>query len=267
MIRNSQRTIYGLNLTMNMLMGLPHSDLINTTLNEKFNLYPREPIAGGVYPRVRYLTIGIGGNGVTDNNVYKYSKHRATDAALFEHTPFIMRPLTSDLTGSEQLKYRLRVVENHGGTDYACYYGKVITDFINRPSINELHTTNGVTVIKELTTNDASILSPTPRLITNYLDKVNNSYTVKTAKVSFNLYNDDLTEINNAMIIRNGVTSNLTEIGIVSGIDAVKNGITELVNASIYYFAEIDVNLQIYLNENSDLIKTIELGGMEPILK
>jgi len=267
MILNSQKTMYGMHLKINMLLGLPHTDLPNTTLNEKFNILPNMPITPGVYPTIKYLTLGIGGNTVTDSSIYKYSKHRSTDGALFDHIPFIIRPLTSDLVGVERDKYRLRVIETHNSIDYACYYAKVVNTFINRPSLNEVTTTNGITSIKEITTNDASILSPAPRVITNYLDQTKNTYSVKIAKIGFNLYLSDINEIRDAMTIRLGSIHNLTEVGVVSGIDTPTATGNEVTNATMFYFSEIDIDTQININNQTDIVRNIEIGGMEPILK
>ena len=267
MILNSQRTLYGANLSMNMLLGLPHTDMLNTTLNEKFNLNKNIPIPTGTYPTLKYMTIGTGGAYLTDAATYQYSKHRSTDAALFEHVPFIIRPITSDLIGVERNKYRLRVIETHNSIDYACYYAKVIPNIINKSTINELTTTNGLTSIREIPTSSIGILSPTPRVVTNYLDQNVNSYSVKSAKVEFNLYQADLNEIRSAMTIRSGTIKHLTEIGLVAGIDKVINNSIDIVNATMFYFAEIDIDTQVFIDTNTDLIRNIEIGGMEPILR
>lgn len=266
MILNSQKTMYGMHLAANMFMGLPHQDLPNTTLNEKFNILPKKVIPPNVYPKIKYLTLGTGGNSLINNSVFKYSKHRATDAALFQHIPYIMRPVTSDLVGVEREKYRLRVIETYNGIDYACYYAKVITSFINRPTIHEITTSNGVTTIKEMSTNNADILSPTPRVVTNYIDPQLNNYAVQISKIGFNLYLSEIKEIRNVMTLRGTGIVNLTEIGIVAGIDTPTPTGTEVTNATMIYFAKFDVDTQMNIDNNIDIVRNIEVGGMEPIL-
>jgi len=267
MILNSQRTMYGLNLSMNELIGLDHSDLPNTTLNEKFAILPNQPIEKGVYPKLKYLTIGIGGKQITDSSEFKFNKHRSMDAALFEHVPFIMRPLSSDLVGIEREKYRLRTEEKINGIDYACYYAKVIPSYSNRNAIMEVSTSNGLTSIKEISTNDSTILNPIPRLIEDYMDTEKSQFMVKSIKVEFSLYKSELEEINSAMMIKNGELSNLTEIGIAAGIDKYIDNAYEITNTIMYFFAEVDINSQIFLDNNKDYIRNIEIGGGETILR
>jgi len=268
MILNSQRTMYGIHLGMNLMLGLDHTDLPNTTLNEKFNILPQQTIPSGVYPKANYFTIGIGGSGITSASAYKFSKHRAMDGALFDHIPFIVRPVISDLSGTERDKYRLRVVETHNSVSYACYYGKVVPNIINRNTLSEITTTvGGLTSIKEITSNDPSILSPIPRVIDNYLDTTQTQFMTKTTKLEFSLYIAELAEVRDAMLITRGVVSDLTEIGIVAGIDTGVAGSKEITNAILVYFAEINIIDQVFLASDQDYIRNIEIGGAEVVLR
>ena len=103
-VYNSTRTIYNLKLQTCMMFGLPYHPLPNTTLNEKFNIYPYNEIDCNYenqnYPRVNGIVIGIGGNEVVNSDILdlKLGKHSPVDAALFEHIPFVIRPIENDLT-------------------------------------------------------------------------------------------------------------------------------------------------------------------------
>ena len=121
MIINSNRTIYGLKLQMDMLLGDRWTPMPNTTLNEKFNIGLNAPQPSS-YPTLKYMCLGVGGSSIIDSQTgYRFSTHRAIDAGLFEHIPFIIRPIDQDLTLEERSKYRFRIQENINGNQYYCY--------------------------------------------------------------------------------------------------------------------------------------------------
>ena len=223
MILTSQKTMYADNLEMNMLLGINQIDLPNTTLNEKFNVLPSQTIANGVYPKIQYLAIGVGGTDIIANANYKFSNHSPIDAALFEHIPFIMRPTTNDLLPVERANYRLRVLETHNGIEYACYYLKVITTVINKQGLFEIDIINGNPSMRYFNTNSINLLTPTPRIVAdNYLDITKNTYYAKTTKIGFTLYINEMEEINNVLtIIYGDTTRSISEIGVCTGIENI----------------------------------------------
>jgi len=107
MIINSQRTIYGLELQAELLVSGTYTPKPNTTLNEKFGILVNEPIGSDTRYGLKYLTIGTGGiKTATPANGYSFSQHSVMDASLFNHIPFIIRPVSSDLSGTERARYR-----------------------------------------------------------------------------------------------------------------------------------------------------------------
>lgn len=269
MVLNSQRTIYGLNLQMNMLLNMPYVDLPNTTLNEKFNILVSQPIPDDTFPRLKYIAIGKGGSDIIDDSEYKFSKHSAADAALFEHIPFIVRPVTMDLLPQERSNYRFRVVQNIDGVDYACYYLKIITKVLNKPGLYKV-TTSSIedSKLEYMLTNTSQFLNPTPRIVSeDYLDPIKTEYYAKTTKIGFMLYDSEIEEIDTALTILYGEHDfNLTEIALCSGIDNDLESGIEASNVTVNFFVNIDINIKSNLAASNDIIKSIEIGGLEPFV-
>jgi len=244
MIINSQRTLYGLQLQMHMLLHKDYTPLTNTTLNEKFDILKSEEIAEGEYPKLDYIAIGIGGTEIIDNSDYKFSKHKAIDAALFEHVPFVMRELDNDLLPSDRVKYRFRKIEIFDNTEYACYYLKKFERVIMQDGLYVIDTQDNQSILKFMDTDRSDLLNPVPRLVKDYLDISKNSYTANTAKIEFSLYIDELAALDTVMNIRYGESKNLTEIALCSGIDTEIDGgdNMEAANVIVNYFVGIDIN-------------------------
>lgn len=157
-------------LNMMLLNGLqsikaPFVPLEHSTLNEAFELGLQTP-PGSAYPELKYLAIGrggagfiLGGDGQTRLN---YKTHSASDSVLFDHIPFITRPVSSDLSPIEQNKYRLRVLETYDGSDYFSYYLKVIDPMPTTSAVKTLTLNAGVVVSEEDFVSSISRLTPTP---------------------------------------------------------------------------------------------------------
>jgi len=264
MIINSQRTMYNVNLTMNMLLGKPHKELPNTTLNEKFNVLPLEDIPENTYPHLDYIVVGIGGTEIIDDSPYKFSKHKSIDASLFETVPFITRPLDQDILPDERKKYRLRTIININGVDYIAYYAKKFTNYISRDGLYEIESINGIHTLKFMTTNTNELLNPTPRLANDYLDIEHKKYNAKTVKVEFSLTTDEMVELENSMSIIYGKIVPITEIGLATGIDKVLEDDTkEATNVVISFFVEVNLDTKIYIMNNKQILRNIEIGSLE----
>jgi len=267
MIINSQRTMYGINLQMDMLLGKPHKSLVNTTLNEKFQILPLKDIPEGTYPKLNYIVVGIGGNDIIDDSAYKFSKHRSIDAALFKHVPFVIRTLDNDLLPEDRIKYRLRRLEIINGIEYVVYYAKAFTGYTCRDGLFEISSRSDVHTLEFLNTNSSEFLNPIPRLVEDYLDIDNRTYTAKTVKVEFSLDQDELKDMNDAMLIKYGEVYPLTEIGICSGIEDTVDEYPEVNNCVINYFVEVNIDTTMYLLTNDNILRSIEIGSLELTIK
>ena len=104
---NNVRTVYGAYLQTCSLLGLDVEIKPNSTLNQKFNLYPNEEFNNGQFPTVKYVTIGNGGHtasiGVDGIPLVNPVPHSPRHGALYNHLPFIIREVTNDLTPTERL--------------------------------------------------------------------------------------------------------------------------------------------------------------------
>lgn len=267
MIINSQRSIYHLNLISNMILGRPYEPLPNTTLNEKFNILTSET-TGGVYPTIKYLAIGVGGTSKATDSRLKHSTHTAKDAALFEHIPFVMRTVDNDLTPDEQLKYRFRIREIVNSIEYICYYLKVIPDINMESGIFEVVVSDNIGKLGYFDTNRVDILHPTPALNTNYLDTDSTKYLAKSIKIMFELNIDDINDVNNVLNIKYDGGKVINEIGVCTGIDhTLSSGSIEAKCVELAYFTDVDFSLQSDINLDGRFIRSIEIGGSEPLIQ
>jgi len=125
----TKRTIYGNGLQTALLNNADHVIQQFSTLNEKFNVLATDNPDSN--PTLGYYTIGRGGHqnysGADGQALTKARPHRARDAALFKHLPFVMRELDNDLTNVERNAYALRTVETFAGVEYYCYYLKRVS--------------------------------------------------------------------------------------------------------------------------------------------
>ena len=127
MVISSQRTLYNVDLHLSMLLGRDYMTKPNTTLNEKFDVLADVNVPEGMYPKLQYYCIGIGGDQLSESvSGFPVSEHSPMDAALFEQIPFVIRPIQQDLTPTERANYRFRVIETIKNETYVCYYLKVI---------------------------------------------------------------------------------------------------------------------------------------------
>ncbi len=79
--------------------------------------------------KVSMIMIGRGGHSATIDNDGEISPitfpHKATDTGMFLPMPLLVRPITSDLTGDEKAKYRLRRTMVVNNVLYAVYFGRI----------------------------------------------------------------------------------------------------------------------------------------------
>lgn len=122
----TKRTIYGNALMTAQFKNVKHVVQPNSTLNEKFGVL--EATHADENPALGYYCIGNGGHhyDTAEGNMALPTTryHRARDAALFKHLPFVMRELDNDLDAVTRAKYAGRTIENFGGVDYYCYWLK-----------------------------------------------------------------------------------------------------------------------------------------------
>lgn len=268
MVLSSQRTVYGMALQLSQLLNLEYTPLTNTTLNEKFDISPGYELEDNIYPKLRYFAIGIGGNPMLDNGVgYKYSQHSPVDAALFQHIPFIMRPVTSDLDDVERLQYRFRKVEIFDEIEYACYYLKVIQTIELRDYFYRITTKDGASALLIFNTNTDKLLNPVPKSRTIENVSINDyEYVTKMSKLRFELTIPELSDLKEAMVIRGVGDKQITEIGVCTGSDVLIDGKMESVVTQVAFHVDVNIDLSVAINSDMSILRSIEIGGTEACL-
>lgn len=271
------RTIYSAHLQTAKSLKRPFTILPNSTLNQKFNLFPNEVPALNEYPILGYL--GIGNKGATyDVTTSGYvlttpQPHLPRHASLYNFIPFVVRDIANDLSSTERLKYRLRVPVTIGGNQYVAYYLRTlaIDDII--PSVELRNVNDGI-----ITTNSfspaLSDLSPNPPDLSNVnLNNPNGDYLVSTAKVTFILNQQDINEILQACDILFGDAryAVINEIAMVHGVDKILQGTfgnavsnyTEVVSAQVAAF----LSQYHALTSNTTQVQIdLDIGSVEPLL-
>ena len=276
MVRTSQKTLYATDLNLHMLAGIPYTPLANTTLNEKFGINANITAPDEKYPVMNYFCIGIGGQSpIQGDKSYISSEHSPIDAALFQHVPFIIRPIKSDLNIEERSKYRLRVVTTVAGAQYACYYLKELGAMEVPSYLNVISTVTPAdetklqySTINILDTNIPEIISPTPRSRNIDVSKIDLTEKItKVARVTLEFSELDMQEIKSAMRILGYTGTTIKEVGLCSGREIVTDAGKELIHTQILFHIGIDMPLTVDFNTKSSIKRIIELGGEEPLVR
>lgn len=220
------RTVYGALLETALYQKTPLVYMDNMTLNEKFDFLKGVSPNPNEYPAVRYFGIGVGGhtasigaNGRTKLEIYQ---HRSTDGACFEHVPLVMRELTDDLSVDERAKYAGRVIQQHNGVNYICYFVRRMSTAGLAPQlIYKTVSSNGdVTTTPWSPTTDN--LNPRPLPFTqNGVNVVSGDYIVSTSVNTIRFTGAEITELENVGKILFGDPDYMiiSEIALIAAVD------------------------------------------------
>lgn len=274
---NNVRSIYGAYLQTCALLGFNVDIKPNSTLNQKFDLFPNEIFNSGETPTVKYLTIGNGGHtasmGVDGLPLINPVPHSPRHAALYNHLPFIIREVGEDLTPGERLLYRLRVPRTIDGVNYMCYYAKVLDMSMVEPKIELRNNTDGIITATDFTPSLADLNPVKPVIPVNGNITSTGNYLASTAKIEFVMNEAEITELLNACNIIYGSDNYafISEIGLCSGVDRTLMGnfggppsaYTEAVGVQIMNF--ISTAIPAYALSTS-ITQTIDVGSTSPLL-
>jgi len=264
---NAERTAYSKMIENRAKTGTVYTPILNTTLNEKFNILPNEDNSNISYPIINLLTIGSGLTNLNNQSTrlnLQTSPHTAIHAALFNHIPFYIRPVSEVVVNPPSDKLRLHKVQTINNVDYNVYYGYKISNYEYK---NELVKFNNiedefVNVSKyDLSAND--VLNPIPN---NNINLTNKTYISDFIKI-YTFFT--LAEINEIINSFNFLFPNtdpiITEIGVCSSKEkTLPDNTIENVMTQIAYFLDVKQDLtQAKIVEKLDFY--IELGDMEVI--
>lgn len=271
------RSVYGAALQTAEFLGLPHTYLAHSTLNERFNINQAMVPADVDIPRIRYACIGNGGHSVVvgSNNIAlnKPIQHLPRHSGLYNHLPFVLRPLTNDLTPQQRAKYRLRSIVTIGGVVYSAYWLKVLNVTGTVVETDYYSVTNGVTTSTTFAPNSNDLNPSPPDLSSLGVVSTSGDYIAASAKIPFDLNASDISELGNvANIMYNDKDyAIISEIGLCSGVDKVVTGdfngvqasYTEAIGVQIANFVCTYLPTQ-YLD--NDLQLEFDVGSVEPML-
>ncbi|MBH14219.1 MAG: hypothetical protein CMF37_15005 [Leeuwenhoekiella sp.] len=273
---NVTRTIYASALQSAQVLGIPYDIVDNTTLNEKFGILDGiHPTEG--YPVMQYLAIGRGGHrnasGADGASLTRLNTHRASDAALFKHLPFVLREVDNDLTATQRARYGMRREETIDGVNYIAYYLLRIDNTNVDIDYNRVTVTDGDQSTVPYTPS-SSDLSPTPTEVSpTGINVSDGEYLTASAGITLNFTSDIINEIVNAAKIIYGEEeyATLSEIGLVSGQDYTHSATNS--EGGSFTYAEViaaQVNTHITMHQqlwllNNSLTLEFNLGGTESL--
>lgn len=256
-----------------------------TTLNERYGIMAEESIGvkNGRDFELKYFGIGIRGSdcdGTTSIGTtrLKVNQHQPIDMNLFVPIPFIARPIDSDLSNINRLKYRGRVIEVWAdGITYAVYYLKLVNFDNYDPSVNKITRDDaGNEDAKPYVPVKDDLFNPQPVDFTSVgAVPISNTYLNSSAILDCSLSQQDLNEIALACKGKFGDTSyaSINEVMIAYGIDTQFDGqiaggatirYTEVLSAvAAHYVTERDGRNAI---TNTKVQLAYDHGASEPML-
>ena len=269
------RTIYGSELQTALALGLPYEIAANTTLNEKFGIQAGAALGASDRPSIHYFAIGCGGHrSITGAEGIPYTSpinHRASDAALFKHMPFVLRRTNNDLTVTERANYALRRLESHGGLDYYAYYLKRIDLSTVTPSMEYTVTDNGVATTNPFVPTSSNLNPVATDLSNTEVITTAGNFLSVSAAVPLSFSEQDVVEFKNVATILYGseLYAIISEIAVCSGVDRTVQA--QSISGNAFAFTEA-VGVQIvthvtsyysvgFTNKGFDF--TMDLGATE----
>lgn len=276
-IINVTRTYAGAYLATVKTMGLRYDVINHTTLNEKFGIINSFRPAAGVMPVMRYLVIGNMGHYTvkaddgSDETVNR--RHRTNDMGLYNHIPFVARPLTDPLNAAQRALFGLRRIETFQNVPHEVYYAMVYDVSTVVPELQEITVIDGEVTVKPYVPT-AEDLNPKPPVVSNNGTVVGSNQTISaSAIVTVKLTAWIVQEITNAHRIRTGSLNSpvISEIGLCTAVLTRADGQS---SAGTFQYDELgacQINVHVATNHpigynSRGLTLTFDVGGVEPML-
>ena len=277
MAENITRTIYSSFLQTCKLLNLPYQMQVNTTLNELFGIQNGVAPSSTEIPSMRYWAIGNGGHRLSTGSdgisIPQPIQHLATDAALYNHLPFVLRETTNDLSVSARANYALRKQEVHNGITYIAYYLKRMTLDTVTPHMQYVTVSNGVSNVTVFIPNSANLNPVPPALSSTGVNVVTGDYVKATAVLGMTLSASDIAELLNVstIIYSKPDYAIISEIALCSGLDKLIQ-VTGTGNATFNFMEAIAVQVVSHINTFFPLVYSgnsveilLDVGSVEPL--
>jgi len=257
------QTIWNINVMISLLTGSTYQPGPNTTLNEKFRSDGNWNETG--VPKLDLVTIGMLPvpylNDISNVGKMVDVKHSATDGAVYDPIPFIMRTTDNDLIPTSKVNYRLRCIEEYNGVEYICYYGKRLDQTTNITTPYHLTKLGeGDFGLEFMDTDTLNILEPVLQPSTAYTQFNVNEYVTMIRDLNLMISVNELREISDCMdIIYPGRDKVLGELAMCSSID------DGFVASSVQtnFFLSISEFIEDLISRGNPLLDTFTIGGLE----
>lgn len=278
-MRTITRTIYGAAMNSALYLGKGYIPPEHARLNMKFGIQATTSPDTDLRHAMQYYCIGNGGHRVVSgaDGIAHTSpnNHLATDAACFNHVPFVLREVTDDLSIEERARYALRRQETHNGREYFAYYAKRID--LDQVVINHRQTSvvEGSETTRAFTPTSAN-LNPRPledsQTQTNVIT-ASGDYVSASAVIEIPFNRRDADEFRNVARILYGDEryAVISEIAMVAGIDRTVTG-PGPGNTNINYTEALDVIVTTFIStyyqlnmQNNGFTFTADVGITEPL--
>lgn len=272
------RTPWGARVQNSLLIDMPLVVDPNTSLNTKFGAQTGVALQSADRSTMKFACIGNGGHrmvmGPNNIPIPKSIQHKCTDAALFNHLPFVLRLPSNDLGANDRAKYAMRVGEVHGGISYIAYYLKRLDKSSLISALELKAVTGGVTTTTNYASSSANLNPSPPELDSNGVNVVTGDYLSITTKLPFSMTEAETTELLNVSNILYGTddAAIISEIGFVTGVDkqiTVNPGtgnqftFNEVIGAQIATF----LSQFIAVKFNNGVVNiVVDFGATEPLL-
>lgn len=278
-MEKSIRTFSAAYLQSCMFRKQPYEVLEYTTLNEKLNIQPDLYPDVNVYPSLCAYAIGAGGHEFTltadSYPVIDFLQHKATDTALFDQRPFVLRQINNDLDASQRARYALRKTMVINGQTYIGYYLKRIPMNVNPTTLQLRTIANGVTVSTPFVPTTDN-LNPTPTATSNTGTNVlSNDNVICTTVLPISFTADDIQEYIDACVILFGDERRaiISEIALCSAVDKVitvnpDTGVSFNFNETIaVQIANFTSTFKLASENNNGLQMDIDFGSNDPLYR
>lgn len=258
-------------------IGYPVTAGPNTTLNQKLDIQPNAQIPPGKTPTLQCYVIGVGGHtyrmGNNDFPITQIIDHTSGDSGLYRGIPFVLRPVTDDLTVGEATRYCLRKMITVDGVNYYAYYGKRL-DFTGVvPKMLKRTEVDGQVESVDYVYTEAN-LSPVPPAIPNTgVITTSKEYLVSSAIVPMPFTEKDVAELYNVAEILFGDRrmAIISEFGFCTAVNADVSVNTtsgqrtfkEVIGCQIS--AHIGAHYELIFNSKGFDFK-LEVGASQPLL-
>lgn len=258
-------------------LDIPLKTYPNFCLNQKLGIYPDEFPTTNERSAVRYLAIGNGGHemvvGGNGRIRWKAVNHEPRHAALYNQLPFVLRPLTNDLSLTERAKYRLRRIETWGGVPHAAYYLRVLDKTGVEAGLEFRTVNNGVTTSTPYSPTLEDLNPVPPVLVAGQAVTTTGDYIASSAKINYTMTPEEVQEFINATTIIEGEAGYavISEMAVVSGVD---RSVTQTIGGqpqtyieSIYAQVTSFLATAFVMEYQTDgIAMTFDVGNVEPLL-